>query len=94
MTTYRIDDDVAWVSREDLDEGGAPMAYAASLPAGRPMSLEGSACLVWLAVADGGTLDQIVDATALMADAEPAAIRDDVRTLLESLVAGGLVRAG
>ena len=93
MTTFRIADDVAWVSREDFDDGGAPMAYAALLPTGRPMSLEGSACLVWLAVAEGGSLDEIVGATALMADAEPGAIRDDVRTLLESLVAGGLVRA-
>ena len=55
MSTLRIADDVAWLSREDLDDGGTPMAYVALLPTGRPLALEGSACLVWLAVADGGT---------------------------------------
>ena len=94
MTTFRIADDVAWVSREDLDDGTSPMAYAALLPAGRPLALAGSACLVWLAVADGGTMDEIVAAAAGMADAEPAAISDDVRALVDSLVAAGLVRAG
>ena len=58
MTTYRIADDVAWVSREDLDDGAVPTAYAAHLPDGPPITLEGSACVVWLAVADGGTLVQ------------------------------------
>jgi len=93
MTTFRIADDVAWVSREDLDDGTSPMAYAALLPTGPPVSLEGSACLVWLAVADGGTMEEILAETAVMADAEPGAIRDDVRALVDSLVAIGLVRA-
>ena len=93
MTKFRIADDVAWLSREDLDDGTSPMAYAALLPRGRPMSLEGSACLVWLAVADGGTWEQILTATALMADIEPAEISDDVRALIDSLVAAGLVQA-
>lgn len=93
MTTFRIADDVAWISREDLDDGTSPMAYAALLPTGRPLTLEGPACLVWLAVADGGTIDDILAATAAMADAEPAAISDDVRALVDSLVDAGLVRA-
>jgi len=92
MTTFRIADDVAWVSREDLDDGTSPMAYAALLPTGTPVSLEGSACLVWLAVADGGTMEEIVAETAVMADAEPDAISDDVRALLDSLIAAGLAR--
>ena len=94
MTAYRIADDVAWVSREDLDGDVIPRAYAALLPIGPPVALEGSACLVWLAVADGGTLDEIVQATALMAGVDPEAISDDVHALVDSLCAGGLVRAG
>ena len=93
MTTLRIADDVAWLSREDLDDGGTPMAYVALLPTGRPLALEGPACLVWLAVADGGTLDEVVAATASMADAEHATISEDVRVLVDSLIAAGLVRA-
>lgn len=93
MTTFCIADDVAWVSLEDLDDGSTPMAYVALLPSGRPLTLEGSACLVWLAVADGGTLDEIVATTAQMAEAEPESIRDDVRTLVDSMLAAGLVRA-
>lgn len=93
MTTFHIADDVAWVSRHDLDDGTIPMAYAAVLPTGRPVVLEGSACVVWLAVADGGTLDDIIGASALMAETDPDSIRDDVRALVDSLVAGGLVRA-
>lgn len=94
MTTYCIADDVAWVSRDDLDGGPTPKAYAALLPTGRPMALEGSACLVWLAVADGGTVEEIADRTAQLAGIDPDGIRSDVRTLIDSLVSEGLVRAG
>ena len=93
MTTLRIADDVAWLSREDLDDGGVPMAYVALLPTGRPLALEGPACLVWLALADGGTLEEVVAATASMAEAEHAAISEDVRVLVDSLITAGLVRA-
>lgn len=94
MTTYCIADDVAWVSRDDLDDGSTPMAYAALLPTGRPIALEGSACLVWLAVADGGTVEEITASTAQMAGIDADEIRSDVRALLDSLVGEGLVRAG
>ena len=73
VTTYRIADDVAWVSLEDLDVDGIPSAYVARLPHGRPMTLEGSACLVWLALADGGTLDEIAATAAAMSDADVGA---------------------
>lgn len=94
MTTYCIADDVAWVSRDDLDDGSTPMAYAALIPTGRPMALEGSACLVWLAVADGGTIEEITAHTAQLAGIDAETIRSDVRTLIDSLVSEGLVRAG
>lgn len=94
MTAYRVAEDVAWVSRDDLDDGDEPMAYAVLLPHGRPVTMEGSACLVWLAVAEGGTLDDIAAAAAEMAGVEASAIIEDVRSLVESLVGSGLVRAG
>lgn len=92
-TVYRVGDDVAWVSQEDLDDGASPMAYVARLPTGRPLALEGSACLVWLAVSDGGTLEEIAATAAQMAGVEAADITDDVRTLIDSLLATGLVQA-
>ena len=48
---YRIADDVAWVSEEDLDGGEEPTAYLTRLPKGPPILLEGSGCVVWLALA-------------------------------------------
>ena len=56
---------MAWVSLEDLDVDGIPSAYVARLPHGRRLTLEGSACLVWLALADGGTLDEIAGTAAV-----------------------------
>ena len=94
MTSYRIADDVAWVSLEDLDMDGIPSAYVARLPYGHPITLEGSACLVWLALADGGTLDEIATAAAAMSDAGVDQIRTDVRTMVEALVDGGLATRG
>ena len=35
MTRYRIADDVAWVSQDDLDTDAVPSAYVARLPQGR-----------------------------------------------------------
>ena len=90
MTSYRIADDVAWVSLEDLDVDDIPSAYVALLPHGHPMTLEGSACLVWLALADGGTLDEIATAAAEMADTDVDRVRSDVTSMVEALVDDGL----
>ena len=91
MTRYQIADDVAWVSLEDLDAGGVPSAYVARLPLGPPTTLEGSACVVWLAVADGGSHDEITRTAAQMWDTDPDQIRADVLALIEELVDVGLV---
>jgi hypothetical protein len=90
MTRYRIADDVAWVSHEDLDTGGVPSAYAARLPLGPPTTLDGPACVVWLALADGGSHDELTRAAAQMWGADPADISGDVLGLLEELVGLGL----
>ena len=90
MTRYRIADDVAWVSQEDLDIDGVPSAYAARLPDGSPMTLDGPACVVWLALADGGTPDEITTAAAALWGIDAARIRDDVLAVIDQLVAAGL----
>lgn len=92
MTRYTIADDVAWVSQQDLDAGDEPTAYVTRVPGGPPILLEGSGCLVWLALAESGTLEEITVAAAAMTDAELEEIRDDVATLVDQLVVIGFVR--
>lgn len=84
---YSIADDVAWVSQDDLDAGEEPTAYVARVPGGPPILLEGSSCVVWLALAEGGTMAQIIEAAAEMAGATVDDITDDVETLVDQLVA-------
>jgi hypothetical protein len=88
---YRIADDVAWVSQDDLDGGDLPMAYMTRVPGGPPILLEGSGCVVWLAVAEGGTLEEITSAVSRMSDAAVDDIRDDVADLVDQLVVIRLV---
>jgi hypothetical protein len=83
---YGIAEDVAWVSEDDLDAGEEPTAYVARVPGGPPILLEGSSCVVWLALAEGGTLDEITAAAAEMTGATVDDIRDDVATLVDQLV--------
>ena len=96
---WRVHPEVAWVSREDLDDGDAPTAYATVLPHGRPVALKGSACLVWLALADlsedagGGTVPELAAAAAAMADVSAEDVVEDVRALVGSLADAGLVDA-
>ena len=94
MNSYRIADDVAWVSMEALDVDDTPSAYVARLPHGQPITLQGSACLVWLALVDGGTLEELAAAAASMSDANLDEIRSDVATMLEDLVDRGLATQG
>ena len=87
MTRYQIAADVAWVSQEDLDGGDAPTAYLTRLPGGPPILLEGSGCVVWLALAEGGTMEEITAAAAEMSESSVEAITDDVAELVDQLVA-------
>ncbi|WP_310529340.1 PqqD family peptide modification chaperone [Nocardioides sp.] len=92
MTVYAIADDIAWVSREDLDSGDQPVAYVASLPHGPPIVLEGPACLVWLLLADGGSVEDIARGAAELAGLTTAEVIDDVEVLLSELVEVGVAR--
>lgn len=92
MTTYAIAEDIAWVSREELDSGDRPVAYVAHLPHGPTIVLEGSACLVWLRLADGGTLDDIAAGAAEQAGVTAGEVLDDVEALLSELVEAGVAR--
>ena len=89
---YRIADDVAWVSHADLDGGDVPTAYLARLPGGPPILLEGSACLIWLALADGGTLEELTESAAAMSGTAAEEISGDVEMMLDQLVAIRVVR--
>jgi hypothetical protein len=92
VTRYRVADDVAWVSQHDLDAGDEPTAYVARLPSGPPILLEGSGCLVWLALADGGSMDELIAAVTVMSGASTDEITDDVTSLVDLLVAIRIVR--
>ncbi|MCW2835763.1 MAG: hypothetical protein JWN68_3716 [Nocardioides sp.] len=91
MTRFLIPPHVAWVSREDLDHGDEPHAYIALLPAGPSLSLQGSACVVWLSIQDGGTVDEIALRTSELAEVAVDDVLDDVRRLLTDLVAAGVL---
>ncbi|MCW2738229.1 PqqD family peptide modification chaperone [Nocardioides sp.] len=89
---YRIADDVAWVSQEDLDGGSEPTAYLTRVPGGPPILLEGSGCVVWLALAEGGTMEELTAAAAAMSGSTLAEVTEDVETLIDQLVAIRVVR--
>lgn len=94
MTRFRIADDVAWVSLEDLDLGGVPSAYVTRLPGGPPITLAGPACVVWLALAEGGTEEEIAATAASMWEADVEAIRHDVVAVIADLLSAGLAAPG
>ena len=86
VTTYEIAPDIAWVSRDEYDTDDRPVAYVATLPHGPTIVLEGPACLVWLALAEGGTLEEIVATTADQVEETSDAMTRDVEALLNRLV--------
>lgn len=91
MSTYRIADGVAWVSREELDQGTEPAAYVTRLPDGPALALSGPACLVWLAIHDGGTASEIAQRVSEDADVSPEDVRADVEQLLAELSDAGVL---
>jgi hypothetical protein len=86
VTTYAISDRVAWMEPE-----GGDQVYAARLPDGPPVALEGTGSLIFLAVEPGGTLEEILARVAAVAEISPSAIRSDVTSFVAELVSLGLV---
>lgn len=89
MTRYRVAPDVAWVEAAD---GGFDneLAWVAVLPDGPPLTLNGSALLIWEATIEGGSLEEI---TARVREAveDPSVPEQEVRQFLSALVSHGLV---
>jgi hypothetical protein len=79
---------VAWL---DTVEGDADVVYASTLPDGPPVVMGGTAALIFVVAADGGTLDEVVDRVAEAADLPPADVRPDVVQFVEHLVTLGLL---
>lgn len=92
MTRLRVADDVAWVARSAVDGVESTTVYVSRLPRGPAVVLQDSAYVVWLAVVDGGSLDDVVDRTAELAGQDAASIRVDVAAAVSDLVNHGLVR--
>jgi hypothetical protein len=74
----------AWVEREGT-------VYAAPLPDGPPFVLAGAAAAIWLALAEGGTLDEVTRRVADDVGSAPEVVAADVATFVTGLVDAGLV---
>lgn len=87
---WRIHDDVAWTG-----ESSRVVVLALANPAASPLALEGSAALIWIALAAGpGHSDDIVARVAASAEVDDEAIRDDVKSFLGTLRDQDLVFTG
>lgn len=84
---WSIRDDVAWTG-----EGDRFVALSLSDEKCLPRALEGSAALVWQALADGGgPADQVVSRVAEAAGADEEIVAGDVAAFLATLEAQGLI---
>lgn len=62
-----------------------------SPPRGRTFELGGTADLVWQALSEPATLDELADDLAAVFDQPAEIVRDEVRQLLARLVTEGVV---
>jgi hypothetical protein len=74
---------VAWL---DLADRGQDAVYASALPDGPPVVLTGTAALIFLVAARGGSLDEVVAGVAEEAGQPVEEIRDDVVSFVDELV--------
>ncbi len=82
--TVRVATACGWVEQDGR-------VYAAALPDGPPLVLEGSGSLVWHAVLEGGTLDDVVERVAEAAGESAGTVAAPVTGFVEDLVAAGLL---
>jgi len=90
---YSVADGIAWIAADELGEDRAAV-YVARVPEGPPLLLEDAAWAIWMAVTEGGRLDDVVARAAELAGAEPSDIADEVDGFLRSLLEAGLIRDG
>ena len=74
---------VAWL---DLADRGQDTVYASALPDGPPVVLSGTAALIFLVAARGGSLDEVVAGVADESGQPVEEIRDDVVRFVDELV--------
>jgi len=86
---FEVAPDIAWVDAGTVGMDRAEL-YVARLPDGPPLLLTDAAWAIWLAVAETGTLDEIVERAAELTDSDPAHVAALVRDFVEQLVADGL----
>lgn len=79
-----VSTDAGWVE----DDG---VVYAAVLPDGPPLVLDGPGALVWRAAVPGGTLTEVVARVAAAAEVSAEVVADDVARFVDDLVAAGVL---
>lgn len=85
---WRIHDDVAWTDADDR-----VVALLVAGGDGIPRALDGSAAVVWRAVAEGeATASEIVERVAHRSGVQASAVRADVTAFLGRLLDDGLLR--
>lgn len=85
--SYRVPDDVAWVSAADVGLEG-PAVYLLRVPDGRPVVLEGPAASIWtLAITGADPVSGIAEVTGEPTDVVESA----TLTFLAELVGRGLL---
>jgi hypothetical protein len=78
----RVRDACGWVEQDGT-------VFVAALPDGPPLVLEGSSVLVWAAVVEGGTVDEVVARVAVAAGESAGAVAPGVTAFVDGLVAAG-----
>ncbi|MBM6399148.1 PqqD family protein [Phycicoccus sonneratiae] len=84
MSRLRVGPDTAWLEVDGV-------VYAAPLPDGPPVVLDGPGALVWRAVVPGGGLDDVVARVAAEAGTSAEVVAADVASFVDQLLAGGLL---
>ncbi|NHA68794.1 PqqD family peptide modification chaperone [Phycicoccus flavus] len=73
-----------WVEADEV-------VYAAVLPDGPPLVLQGSGALVWHAALPGGSLEEVVGRVAAAAGTSADVVAADVAAFVDALVTVGLL---
>jgi hypothetical protein len=74
-----------------VEQGGT--VYVARLPEGPPLVLDGSGAVVWTALLDGGTLDDVVARVAEATGESAPVVAAGVEGFVEGLLAAGVLEA-